>query len=86
MGKYNNTPRTERICENCMRNEIEDEKHFIIRCNKFTKEREEIFELISSKVKYFTNVHDKQQLFWVLNYEELDILNCLGGFLHISLP
>ena len=22
-----------------MRNEIEDEEHFIIRCNKFTKER-----------------------------------------------
>ena len=37
MGRYNNTPRTERICKNCMRNEIEDEEHFIIRCNKFTK-------------------------------------------------
>ena len=34
-----------------MRNEIEDEEHFIIRCNKFTKEREELFELISSKIK-----------------------------------
>mgnify|MGYP003686443771 CR=1 FL=1 len=46
MGRYNNTPRTERICtcKNCMRNEIEDEEHFIIRCNKFTKENEELFE------------------------------------------
>ena len=34
-----------------MRNEIEDEEHLIIRFNKFTKEREELFELISSKVK-----------------------------------
>ena len=31
MGRYNNTPRKERICENCMRNEIEGEEHFIIR-------------------------------------------------------
>ena len=30
MGRYNNTPRTERICTNCMRNEIEDEEHFIL--------------------------------------------------------
>ena len=58
----NNTPRTERICKNCMCNEIEDEEYFIIRCNKFTKRREELFELISSKVKYFTHLPDKQKL------------------------
>ena len=43
-----------------MRNEIEDEEHFIIRCNKFTKEREELFELISSKIKFFTHLQDKK--------------------------
>ena len=64
-----------------MRNEIEDEEHFIIRCNKFPKEREELFELISSKVKYFTLSQDKQKLFWILNCEELEILNSLGRFL-----
>ena len=62
MGKYNNTPRTERICINCMCTEIKDEEYFIIRCNKFTKDREELFELISSKVKYFTHLPDKQKL------------------------
>ena len=46
-----------------------------------------IFELISSKVKYFTHLQDKQKLFWILNCEELDILNSLGTrFLQISLP
>ena len=84
MGRYNSTPRTERICKDCMRDEIEE--HFIIRCNKFTKEREELFELISSKVKHFTHLQDKQKLFWILNCEELDILNSLGRFLKISLP
>ena len=64
MGRYNNTPRTERICKNCMLNEIEDEEHFIIRCNKFTKEREELFELILSKVKYFTHLQDKQNYYF----------------------
>ena len=69
-----------------MRNEIEDKKHFIIRYNKFTKEREEQFELILFKVKYFTHLQGKQKLFWTLNCEELDILNSLGRFLKISLP
>ena len=49
------------------------------------RKEKKIYELISSKVKYFTNLQDKQQLFWVLNCEELDILNCLGRFLQISL-
>ena len=64
-----------------MRNEIEDEEHLIIWCNKFTKEREELFKLISSKVKYFTHLQDKHKLFWILNCEEFDIhvLNSLGS-------
>ena len=68
----------------CVMKLILDEEHFIIRCNKFTKEREELFELISSKVKYFTHLQVKQKLFWILNCEELDILNSLGRFLQIS--
>lgn len=54
-GRYNNTPRTERICKNCTLNKIEDEEHFLIQCSKFTKEREELFDLISSKAKHFTS-------------------------------
>ena len=69
-----------------MRNEIEDGEHFITRCNKFTKEREKLFELISSKVKYFAHSQDKQKLFWIFNCEELDISNSLGRFLQIPLP
>ena len=86
LGRYNNTPRSERICKNCMLNQIEDEKHFLIHCSKFTKEREELFNLISSKVKHFTELPDKQKLFWILNCEELDILNSLGNFLQKALP
>ena len=54
-----------------MCNEIEDEEHFIIRCNKFTKEREELFEFISSKVKYFTHLQNKQKLFLIFTVKNL---------------
>ena len=86
LGRYNNTPRSERICKNCTLNQIEDEEHFLIHCSKFTKEREDLFNLISLKVKHFTELPDKQKLFWILNCEELDILNSLGRFLQKTLP
>ena len=82
LGRCNNVPRTERICKNCILNQIEDEEHFLTRCTKFTKERKELFELISSKVKHFTNLHDKQKLFC----EDVEILNSLRKFLQVTLP
>ena len=33
-GRYTNIPRNERLCKNCSANEIEDEAHFLIKCDK----------------------------------------------------
>jgi hypothetical protein len=33
-GRWNNTPRGDRICKKCILNEIEDEKHFLFKCHK----------------------------------------------------
>ena len=38
----------------------------------FDVTREELFELISSKLKYFTHLQDKQKKIWIFNCEELD--------------
>jgi hypothetical protein len=56
-GWYKNIPRTERLCKNCSANEIEDEAHFLIKCDKPNNKREELFKLISSKVKNFKNIY-----------------------------
>lgn len=61
-------------------------KNILIQCSKFTKESEELFDLISSKAKHFTSLEDKQKLFWILNCEELDVLNSVGKFLQKALP
>jgi hypothetical protein len=45
-------------------------------------ERDDLFNSISAKVKYFTNLSDKNKLFWLLNCENQEILNCWK----ISLP
>ena len=52
-GRYTNIPRNERICKNCINQEIEDETHFLTRCPKFNGERDDLFNSISAKVKNF---------------------------------
>ena len=52
-GRYTNIPRNERICKNCTNQEIEDETHFLTRCPTFSEERDDLFNSISAKVKFF---------------------------------
>jgi hypothetical protein len=55
--------------KNCTNQEIENETHFLTRCPKFSGERDDLFNSISAKVKNFTNLSDKNKLFWLLNCE-----------------
>jgi hypothetical protein len=75
-GRNTNILRNKRICKNCTNQEIEDETHFLTRCQKFSGERDELFKSISAKVENFTNLSDKNKLFWLLNCENQEILNC----------
>ena len=34
-GRYDNTPRTERLCKTCNMNQIEDEYHFLLVCPEY---------------------------------------------------
>ena len=40
-GRYQNTPRDERICKNCNLQEVEDEFHFSLECQKYETLRNE---------------------------------------------
>ena len=63
-----------------------DETHFLTRCPKFSGERDDLFNSISAKVKNFTNLSDKNKLFWLLNCEYQEILNSVGRFLYQHMP
>jgi hypothetical protein len=52
-GRYTNIPRNERICKNCTNQEIDDETHFLTRCQKFSGERDDLLNSISAKGKNF---------------------------------
>ena len=76
-GRYTNIPRNERICKNCTNQEIEDVTHFLTRCPKFSGgERGSFqFHIDQLKLNFFTNLSDKNKLFWLLNCENQEILN-----------
>ena len=85
-GRYTTIPRNERICTNGTNQEIEDETHFLTRCPKFSGERDALFNSTSAKVKNFTNLSDKNKLFWLFNCENQEILNSVGRFLYLNMP
>jgi hypothetical protein len=49
--------------------------------------REMIFSIpYQLKLKIFTNLSDKNKLFWLLNCENQEILNSVGRFLYQNMP
>ena len=49
--------------------------------------REMIFSIpYQLNLKFFTNLFDKNKLFWLLNCENQEILNSVGRFLYQNMP
>jgi hypothetical protein len=85
-GRYKNIPRNERLCKYFSANEIEDEAHFLIKCDQLNNKREELFKLISSKVKNFTKLSNNQKLYYILTCKDQEILQSVGMFLSENMP
>lgn len=52
---------------------MEDEIHFVIKCDKHSTEREELSILSQKKVEKFNILSDKQKLVWILNCKDRDL-------------
>ena len=46
LGKYNNTPRDNRLCQVCACNQTEDEIHFLFYCSKYATMRDNFYKKI----------------------------------------
>ena len=49
LGRYQtvNIPREKRICPLCKLNQVENESHFLIQCNKYTLQRQNFYNQIN---------------------------------------
>ena len=65
-GRFNQTKLEERVCECCNVGQIEDELHFLIKCNLYTELRNRLFVKISRTKPEFLNMNDKDKFIYLM--------------------
>ena len=59
--------REERKCTECDNGELEDVKHFLMRCKALNKEREELMEKMEKAVTRLDEVEEEKNVAWILD-------------------
>ena len=72
-GRYNRpkTPVSERLCNYCHMDSIEDETHFLVDCEFYSDLRFNLFQSaqnINDRFKYYESI---DKLVWLMNYNDL---------------
>ena len=83
-GRYRR-PKTDpkqRMCAWCL--EVEDEEHFITRCQISAHERQILYTKVGSKHTAFQNLSNHDQFIFLMPCKDRLILTWLGKFLHKS--
>lgn len=85
LGRYTK-PTTlieDRKCKNCSSGEIEDEKHILMSCDKFSTLRKTYIDICYNKNIYSTNIDNK--FIWLLSNEDANICQRVSKFLSLSI-
>ena len=71
-GRYLKIPVEQRICQLCHM-DVEDEFHFLMKCDNLINERVTLFRNISDIVPSFTTMSDEEKFMFLLTSHDLDI-------------
>ena len=83
IGRYNSIPREERICKVCQTGEIEDEKHFLLLCPHYDKNRRVLLDSATLQVQNFDEMNSFEKISILPTHENL--VRKTGKFLMESL-
>jgi len=75
-------PLEQRLCVQCNSNEIEDEIHFLLKCSKYNKEREELMTILKSKSPLLENLNIIDQFQWIMSNTDSDIILALANYIY----
>ena len=64
-GRYTGVARGDRICPFPLCNEVEDEKHFLIRCSQYESLRKEFFTKVNQIHPYFSRLDDDKKFYFL---------------------
>ena len=71
-----------RICQYCSSNEVENEAHFILFCNKYDTIRNSLVEDIISKYPEFDYLNTNNKIVFLFNSTDAFICKRLGHFIY----
>ena len=78
-GRYRNIKADEIICNFCQAKEVEDEMHFLIKCQKFSFEHNALFKSIEKSCKNFKELLDENKFLWLMTTEDISIFEKLAN-------
>ena len=74
---YQGTNLEERVCEICGNGEVEDESHFLLKCNEYEDLRTVLFNNCSAINPDFVNLNDTEKFIYIVNCQERELSNYL---------
>ena len=80
-GRYKKLDVSQRLCQNCSLNLVEDETHFLFQCPAHASDRNKLISVSSEICLNFSTLQDNGQMIWLLNNENVPVLNNLCNFL-----
>ena len=82
VGRYKNIPSLNRICKVCSSGEVEDERHLIFSCNKYSSLRQSFFTETQKICKNFSTLTQDAQFFWLMNNESEDVIILFSNYIY----
>ena len=82
-GRYKGIPRNERLCERCLLGEVEDEFHFLFKCQKLDFQRTQLLEVIHKSCPNLPKLKHRDQLIWVLSSEDVSVLRAISEYIKV---
>lgn len=80
-GRHLNIPREERYCPVCKNGEIEDEQHFLLKCNRYTSKREILENKINVIFQIQRNITVDEKISLLVNNSSALLLRLSSSFI-----
>ena len=82
VGRHQKLPKSERLCLTCP-NDVEDEIHFLIKCDLYTTIRKPLFDFSLNIKPNFLFYTDQEKFVFIMTCTE--IANELAKFIHSAM-
>ena len=70
----------ERLCIYCKNNEMEDEFHFLMKCDFYNDERSLLYKKVSEKYQEFDSLNDANKFKFIMGLHDQDTIWALGHY------